>query len=272
MPFPVTTSIYMRYITNDILKTLNGSNEGVMKISRMDLNGNLRSQDLIDFNQGVIQSAHYDERGHMYGQEWLDISRLPVLEEPMTTIEQVINHPVVSNNLSIEEEEEEEEQATATTQENNDDIDEIIDILTEIEQIQPPEQDAVDENTNDEIIVSKEQTNMSEKEMHRTEQRLENVVECAICIEKIDVVNNCVTPCGHKFCLKCILLACSRNASCPLCRSVLIPETTNANYEFHDVFGGSTRLDRTLEYDFAIRNWGTNENDGWGIGGPISER
>jgi len=239
MPIPVTTNIYMKYFTNEILKILNESNEGIMKISRIDSNGNMRSQDTIDFNRGVIESSHYDERGHIYDEEWLDISRLPVLQ-----IEQVVNNNIVSNNISREEEQQE------IVPENNDEINEIIDILTEIEQLQQKQDEEIQYSV--------------EEKMIKTEKQLENVIECVICIEKIDIVNNCVTPCGHKFCLKCILLTCSRNASCPLCRSVLIPEATNTNYEYYNVFGGSTRLDRTLEYDFAIRNWG--------IGRPITER
>ena len=45
--------------------------------------------------------------------------------------------------------------------------------------------------------------------------------ECSICYETIGEKNCCVTECGHKFCLKCILVAMDRNNTCPMCRHVL---------------------------------------------------
>jgi len=58
---------------------------------------------------------------------------------------------------------------------------------------------------------------------------VENVVEpvfpesheCSICYETMGDKNCCVTECGHKFCLKCILVAMERNNTCPMCRHVL---------------------------------------------------
>jgi hypothetical protein len=54
---------------------------------------------------------------------------------------------------------------------------------------------------------------------------VENVVpesnECSICYETMGDKNCCVTECGHKFCLKCLLLAMDRNNTCPMCRHVL---------------------------------------------------
>jgi len=45
--------------------------------------------------------------------------------------------------------------------------------------------------------------------------------ECSICYETMGDKNCCVTECGHKFCLKCLLLAMDRNNTCPMCRHVL---------------------------------------------------
>jgi hypothetical protein len=61
------------------------------------------------------------------------------------------------------------------------------------------------------------------------EKNVENVVEngvietieCSICYETIGDKNCCVTECGHKFCLKCLLVAMDRNNTCPMCRHVL---------------------------------------------------
>jgi hypothetical protein len=61
------------------------------------------------------------------------------------------------------------------------------------------------------------------------ENVVENVVEtvvpesneCSICYETMGDKNCCVTECGHKFCLKCLLLAMDRNNTCPMCRHVL---------------------------------------------------
>jgi hypothetical protein len=289
---PVTTTIYMRYITKQFLETLNGSNEGSIKISRMDSQGNICSQDFIDFNEGVIQSIKYNSVGNQYFQEWMDISRLPTVAEVLPSNEQVINTPIVSNNISTEEQ--------TTTQENeelnDDDIDEIIEILTEIEETQNEiieitqisnednhqhTERRLDAQTQDIQYLVEENTHaneniISEEEMCKIKERLENVVECAICIENIDVVNNCVTHCGHKFCLTCIINACSRNASCPLCRSNLIPQqmVNNSYYNedsqeqnLQDLRNG---LDMVLDYNISRINWESNE--GWGVGGPMTER
>ena len=47
-------------------------------------------------------------------------------------------------------------------------------------------------------------------------------IECCICFEAIGEKNNCVTPCGHKFCFVCLTKALTNNNTCPCCREVLI--------------------------------------------------
>lgn len=42
---------------------------------------------------------------------------------------------------------------------------------------------------------------------------------CAICLLDISNVNNCITPCGHTFCLTCLLHSLNYLHTCPLCRS-----------------------------------------------------
>jgi hypothetical protein len=46
--------------------------------------------------------------------------------------------------------------------------------------------------------------------------------ECCICYEVIGKTNNCVTQCGHAFCLKCLVLSMSRTSACPCCRTELV--------------------------------------------------
>jgi len=66
---------------------------------------------------------------------------------------------------------------------------------------------------------------LKQQDIAEIKERIENTKECAICIEQIDIMNNCVTPCGHKFCFTCILKSFSRNKTCPLCRADLNPNT-----------------------------------------------
>ena len=48
-----------------------------------------------------------------------------------------------------------------------------------------------------------------------------NSILCAICFEIIEKKNNCITKCGHKFCLSCILISAEYNNTCPCCREKL---------------------------------------------------
>ena len=50
-------------------------------------------------------------------------------------------------------------------------------------------------------------------------------IECCICFETIGEKNNCVTPCGHKFCFVCLTKALTNNNTCPCCREVLVEVT-----------------------------------------------
>ena len=67
----------------------------------------------------------------------------------------------------------------------------------------------------------------------------EESCECAICYETLGNTNVCTTPCGHKFCMTCIVKmvknGSSSSNSCPLCRKQLIeqqPPTTPLNNNF----------------------------------------
>jgi hypothetical protein len=49
------------------------------------------------------------------------------------------------------------------------------------------------------------------------------VPECCICMDSINSsINNCTTPCGHRFCFQCLAKALEQNNTCPMCRSVLM--------------------------------------------------
>ena len=53
--------------------------------------------------------------------------------------------------------------------------------------------------------------------------------ECAICKKNICPINNCVTECNHKYCLKCLIEHLKRNNTCPLCREKILEEALNQN-------------------------------------------
>ena len=57
---------------------------------------------------------------------------------------------------------------------------------------------------------------------------------CPICFEVIELTNNCITPCGHKLCLICMLKCIKRNNSCPCCRTILIEEDNNDDISEYD--------------------------------------
>lgn len=42
--------------------------------------------------------------------------------------------------------------------------------------------------------------------------------ECCICYEIMGETNNCVTQCGHRFCLSCIITTMKKSSVCPCCR------------------------------------------------------
>lgn len=50
------------------------------------------------------------------------------------------------------------------------------------------------------------------------------MVECCICYDPINTKkNNCVTECGHQFCLKCLATTMAHNGyNCPYCRTPLV--------------------------------------------------
>ena len=57
---------------------------------------------------------------------------------------------------------------------------------------------------------------------------------CNICFDPIGQINFTTTPCGHKFCFKCIIKAYQNNPICPCCRNPL-NDTENIEIENNDI-------------------------------------
>jgi hypothetical protein len=57
----------------------------------------------------------------------------------------------------------------------------------------------------------------------------DNNIECPVCFDSIGNKNSCVTTCGHRFCLNCLLQSYNTLNNCPLCR-----ETLNVNEKTED--------------------------------------
>jgi hypothetical protein len=90
-------------------------------------------------------------------------------------------------------------------------------------------------------------------------------IECCICYEIIGEKNNCVTPCGHKFCFVCLTKALTNNNTCPCCREVLLEsseedEDDESEWEENsftdDDDDNSDQEDEEDEYDINVRNTG----------------
>ena len=43
--------------------------------------------------------------------------------------------------------------------------------------------------------------------------------ECPICMDPLGTITTCTTPCGHQFCMKCLVTALQTKTNCPLCRA-----------------------------------------------------
>ena len=57
--------------------------------------------------------------------------------------------------------------------------------------------------------------------------RIENEneqIDCPVCMEPLGKLNNCVSKCGHKFCLECLLKSYRKKNNCPMCREELIED------------------------------------------------
>ena len=62
------------------------------------------------------------------------------------------------------------------------------------------------------------------QKLNEEKKNLEEETSCPICFLDFSHKNVCVTKCGHKFCLECILTHHKRKNDCPLCRAELCKE------------------------------------------------
>ena len=192
---------------------------------------------MINGNYGFVRITRFDSNGEC-SHEIVDLSQNPTNREQKPV---VINPIVYDNFISTEQPEEEDNQINEMEHEHN----EMMNLLEEEEEIirekENQEIDEIIEILKEEDKLKQERENqeemdamielLKEEERLEKEKQLKNVVECAICIEKINITNNCVTPCGHNFCLTCILISYSMYKTCPLCRSNLIPEIDTRDHE-----------------------------------------
>ena len=73
----------------------------------------------------------------------------------------------------------------------------------------------------------------SSSEQNKNKKEQNDIVECPICYDEIDVLKNCVTTeCGHQFHCKCLMQNSATNGfSCPMCRSILATELEESDSE-----------------------------------------
>lgn len=75
-----------------------------------------------------------------------------------------------------------------------------------------------------ERILAQMQVQVHEEQVQAVQQNTTvytNDDECVICYEEIGKTNNCVTPCGHAFCFKCLVSSMTIKNTCPCCRAEL---------------------------------------------------
>jgi hypothetical protein len=88
-------------------------------------------------------------------------------------------------------------------------------------------------------LTNKKEKEEERKKMKNTIESLNRInnsenTECPVCMESIGKINNCVSKCGHRFCLECILKSYKKKNSCPLCRQSLTSEE-NENDDLPDL-------------------------------------
>ena len=80
----------------------------------------------------------------------------------------------------------------------------------------------------------------------------EQIIECPICYEEIDLEKNCITTeCGHRFHCKCLLQNAATNGfACPMCRSTMAtePELSDDEDEYEE-YSDSEDEDEDEDYD-----------------------
>ena len=85
-----------------------------------------------------------------------------------------------------------------------------------------------------------------------------NTPICPVCFEVIGSINQCITPCGHTFCLICMLKCIKRNNSCPCCRTILIE---NENTDDEESYNGDWEENEENEENEEIEEIEERESD-----------
>ena len=127
-----------------------------------------------------------------------------------------------------------------------------------------------------------EQKENKQKEEHKEEQKEEN--SCAICLEqqaREQTKNLATTPCGHTFCLTCLLSHLKHNNTCPLCRAPIEENSKKPaahitydegvmllNYEL-----SSLRIEEEIEQfvQNAIEIAGNSQTDGSNVSSVVDD-
>ena len=83
-----------------------------------------------------------------------------------------------------------------------------------------------------------------------------NDTECAICFETLENTNICITKCGHKYCLTCILQHSDNDTSkkgvnCPMCRTTIYKEKTHIIQSQQDAMNDNNII-QYLESDVLV--------------------
>ena len=82
-------------------------------------------------------------------------------------------------------------------------------------------------------------------------------VECSVCYEKIGEKNNCITPCGHTFCFKCMMSCLNYKNTCPICRQVLQEEINDDESEEFSEEEDGDDIEEENNWDIiSDQNWG----------------
>ena len=112
-----------------------------------------------------------------------------------------------------------------------------------------------------------------EEEKHKLKETIDslnriennNQEDCPVCMEPIGKINSCVSKCGHKFCLECLLKSYRKKNNCPMCRKSLteedyddLPELIDADDFIPFNLNHEINQDNILNYIHYIENRGTN--------------
>jgi ribosome-binding protein aMBF1 (putative translation factor) len=88
--------------------------------------------------------------------------------------------------------------------------------------------------------------------------------ECPVCYDEIASTNNCITSCGHSFCLSCMLKCIQTNNSCPCCRTSLIEKKYNIiDYDNDDSDDDDSDIDNDGETNYDSESDMSSDYGDW---------